>query len=306
MGRSVTLLTPRDPAPSGQSPTFSVVVPVLNGGARLVELGKALAAQDGAVEVLLADSGSTDGAFEAAAATCAARRFDVAPGRYDHGLVRTALVRAARAPLVAILSQDAVPQGSAYLSRLAVPFREDARVAGAHARQIPRAGADPLVRASLDRWTPPGDRPVVRVLPPGGASLPPRERMRLARFDNVASMVRRDDVLERPFPSREFGEDLSWGWATLLAGRALAYAPRAVVEHSHEPTLREVHDRNVLSHRQARAEFGLRAVPGLTAGVIALLAGVPDDLMDGGPRWAAKGVPRRAAALLGQWRGGRG
>lgn len=301
----MSLLTPRPTSSaSPATPEFSVVVPVLNGGERLVEVARALAAQEGAVEVLLADSGSTDGAFEAAAAACGARCFDVAPHRYDHGLVRSALVLEARAPLVALLSQDAVPQGPAYLRRLAVPF-VDERVAGAHARQIPRAGADPLVRATLDRWTPPGDGPVLRTLPPGGASLPPEERMRLARFDNVASMVRRDEIVERPFPAREFGEDLAWGLATLEAGRALAYVPRAVVEHSHEPTLREVHDRNVLSHRQARREFGLRAVPGVRAGVLALLAGIPDDLGDGGPRWAIKGIPRRAAALLGQWRGGR-
>jgi len=309
MDRTVTanLLTPRA-HPGADAPAISVVVPVLNGGERLVDLTRALLRQRvsaGPVEVLLADSGSTDGATERAAEVVGARVFDVAPGRFDHGLVRAALVQQARAPLVALFSQDAVPQGTRMLEALAAPF-EEPDVSGSYARQVPRPDADPLLAATLARWTPELDVPyVLRRMPPGGASLPAAERMRIARFDNVGSMVRRCHALARPFPSREFGEDLAWGWATLLAGHALAYVPSAVVEHSHPPSLRGVYARNVLSHRQARQEFGLRAVPGLPAAAIALMAGIPDDLRDGGVRWAVRGLPRRAAALLGQWAGGR-
>ncbi len=301
------LLTERTPPSEDTTPAVSVAVPVLDGGERLVLLAEALRAQvvaAGPVEVLLADSGSRDGATERAAAVCRARVFDVAPGRFDHGLVRGALVEAARAPLVALFSQDAIPQGPRYLEPLAAPCAEP-EVAGAHARQVPRPGADPLQAAALARWTPDLPEPcAIRRLPPGAASLPPGERMRLARFDNVASMVRRCDAVALPFPSRAFGEDLAWGWAALEAGHALAYVPRAVVEHSHTPTLPEVYRRNVAAHVQAHREFGLRAVRGPRDGLLALLAGIPEDLRNGGVTWAIRGVPRRAAALMGQWRGG--
>ncbi len=301
------LLRARRP-PTGPTPAISVVIPVLNGGERLVDLTRALLRQRvdaGPVEVLLADSGSDDGATERAAQVLDARILDVERGRFDHGLVRAALVREARAPLVALFSQDAVPQGTRMLEALAAPFVVP-DVAGAYARQIPRPGADPLIAATLLRWTPPLREPfVVRRMPPGGPSLPPAERMRLARFDNVGAMVRRCVAVDLPFPPREFGEDLAWGWAALTAGHALAYAADAVVEHSHTPTLRELYARNVLGHRQAAREFGLRAVAGPRDGALALLAGIPDDLRDGGARWAIRGIPRRAASLLGQWRGGR-
>ncbi|MCO4770348.1 MAG: glycosyltransferase [Deltaproteobacteria bacterium] len=305
MDQPMNLLTPRTP-PEGPPPAISVAVPVLDGGERLVTLAMALTNQvvgAGPIEILLADSGSTDGATERAAAACGARILDVAPGHFDHGLVRAALVVQARAPLVAFFSQDAVPRGERFLEALAAPF-EDEQVAGAHARQVARPGADPLTRATLERWTPALGAPyVLRTLPPGGPSLPAAERMRLARFDNVASMVRRCHALDIPFPAREFGEDLAWGWATLTAGRSLAYVPSAVVEHSHAPTLRAIYERNVLAHRQASREFDLVTVPGALAGLIALASGVPSDLRDGGARWALAGIPRRAAALLGQWRG---
>jgi len=145
------LLTERTRPNEDATPAISVAIPVLDGGERLVLLAEALRAQvvdAGPIEVLLADSGSRDGATEQAAAACEARVFDVAPGRFDHGLVRAALVEFARAPLVALLSQDAVPQGPRYLETLAAPFKEP-DVAGAHARQVPRPGADGTTRADL-------------------------------------------------------------------------------------------------------------------------------------------------------------
>ncbi len=304
----MTSLVERPPPTEGAA-DVSVVVPCLNAGRRLGDLVAAVRAQRGVgrVELLLADSGSTDGSIEAVA-SADLRLFDV-DGPYDHGVVRTALVRAARAPLVALLSQDAVPHGTDYLARLAGAF-DDPDVVGAYARQRPRPGADPLVRASLRRWTPgpdeAGDAPVVRRRPDGGlGALDPRAAMATARFDNVGSMVRRDALLELPFPSRPFGEDLAWGAAALEAGHALAYVPTACVEHSHRPTLREAFDRNRVAHRQAAGEFGLVAVPSLTGLVLAWAAGVPGDLRDGGPAWAVRGAPRRAAALLGQYLGAR-
>ena len=291
------------------TPSLSVAVPVLDGGERLVTLARAVRAQasgfPGGVELLLADSGSIDGAFDRAADAFGpgARRFQVARGRYDHGRVRSALVLAARAPLVALFSQDAVPLDGA-LAALSEPFAAHPDLAGVMARQVPRPGADPLVRATLQRWTPEGGEAVLRRLPPGAASLPPTERMRLARFDNVGSMVRRASIEELPFPSRPFGEDLAWGAAALERGWALGYAPAARVEHHHDPTLGELYARNRVAHRQAAAEFGLRAVPSLRHGLAALLTGVPQDLRDGGPRWLLPGLARRGAALLGQLRGG--
>jgi GT2 family glycosyltransferase len=289
---------------------------VLDGGERLLlaldavskNVYESMSYQDGSIEVLLADSGSRDGAVEEAMRRHGATRvFDVAHGRFDHGAVRTALVAAAGAPLVALLSQDAVPLGPDYLATLASPFR-DPTVAGSFARQVPRPGADPLLRATLARWTPPGCRPSFRRLAAGQRldALPPAERMAFCRFDNVASMVRREIVAGAwPFPPRPFGEDLAWGSAVLAAGFTLAYVPAAEVEHHHEPTLAATFRRNRVAHRQAAAEFGLHAVPSLAGVGLSMLAGLPGDLRDGGPLWALRGLPRRAAALLGQWAGGR-
>jgi rhamnosyltransferase len=287
----------------GSTPAVSAVVPVLDAGPRLMTLLDALHGQDvGPVEVLLVDSGSRDGMVdEAARRWPALRLFAVDRGAFDHGIVRTEAALRARAPLVACFSQDAVPLGAGMLRALAAPF-EDPAVAGAMARQVPRPGADPGVVATLRRWTPPGDGPIVRGAAEGGG---PAARMEAARFDNVGSMVRRSVLEAIPFPSRAFGEDIAWGDAVLAAGHLLAYVPGALVEHHHDAGLRQTFRRHRASHEQAAREFGLRAVPSLLALPGAILGGLAADALDGGPGWAVRAAPRRAAALLGQWAGAR-
>ena len=304
------LLTECSQATGGAEPVVSAAVPVLDGGDRLAALVRALREQRGTggpVEILLADSGSRDGAVDRLRDLDPQLRiFEVAPGAFDHGLVRSALVRAARAPLVALLSQDAVPRDHACLAQLMAAF-DTPEVVGAYARQIPRDGADPLVAATLTRWTPPGSRIEYRRLRPdqGWTTLSGEERMNLARFDNVCSMVRRDALLQRPFPAADFGEDILWGAQVIQGGGVLAYVPGAQVVHSHEPRLLQTFLRHRAAHHQAARDFDLRAVPSLFALGQALLTGLPGDLQDGGLAWAVRGLPRRSAALLGQWAGGR-
>jgi GT2 family glycosyltransferase len=274
----------------------SAVIPVLDGGARLHTLLDALHTQDvGAVDVVLVDSQSSDGAVEAAARRWPTLRvFEVAREAFDHGRVRSEGVLLARCPLVALFSQDAVPLGAGCLRAMMAGF-DDPQVAGVMARQVARPGADPGVVATLDRWTPAGRGVSVR----GG------EGMAAARFDNVGSMVRRSAVEEIPFPPRAFGEDLAWGAAVLRAGWTLGYAAEAIVEHHHDAGLVDTYRRHRVSHQQAREEFGVRAVPSLLALPGAFLGGLPGDVADGGVGWAVRGAPRRIAALLGQWSGGR-
>jgi GT2 family glycosyltransferase len=309
------LLVPWDsPEPGDDRPRISVAVPTLNGGARLLDLLSAVYDQDlsdGELEVLVADSESDDGSIsEVLERFPRTRLFTVERSRFNHGLVRTALVEAARAPLVAFFTQDAVPLRRDYLANMSASL-EGTRVAGVYARQVPRAGADPLVREMLDCWTPPAAEGVdrglqVQALPEGASldSFPPTQRMKLARFDNVGSMVRAEVVRQIPFPVREFGEDISWGASVLAAGFCLAYLPTACVEHHHDPLIGRTFRRNRLAHRQAREEFGLHSVPDLRHLALALVAGMPQDFRQG-PLWALRGLPRRGAALLGQWAGAR-
>jgi len=292
---------------SDPKPEISVCIPSLDGGDRLVDAVAALLGEETSCnfEILVADSGSKDGSFERLRAEYpTVRGFAVAPRRFNHGLVRNELARIARAPLVSFLSQDAVP-APGFLAVLTEAF-VDPTVAGAYARQTPRPDDDPLLCASLERWTPAGDVVVQQELAGRSwESLSPEEKMRCARFDNVASMLRRSLLLASPFQEVEFGEDILWGAEMVQAGHRLVYVPQASVEHSHTPRLIDTLLRHRAAHHQASRDFGLNAVPSLASLGQALFTGLPGDLRDGGLGWALRGLPRRAAALAGQWLGGR-
>ncbi len=99
------------------------------------------------------------------------------------------------------------------------------------------------------------------------ARLAPAERLMRCAFDNVCSAVRRRVWEASPFQATPIAEDLEWSRNVLLAGHAIAYAPDAVVEHSHDRGARYELARTWVLHQQLQRLFGLRSMP--TVGALA-------------------------------------
>jgi rhamnosyltransferase len=212
---------------------ISVVIPVKNGGEDLGRCLAGIAAQriDEEVEVVVVDSGSTDGSVEAARAAGAVVT-EIDPAEFGHGRTRNLGVGIAQGELVVFTSQDAVADDETWLAHLAAAARSGPDVAGAYGRQLPHADARPPERFFLDFLYGPEAR-VQRV----------REDEELTfestLFSNVNAAVPRW-ALER-FPFRDdltMSEDQEWSRRALRAGFALAYEPRAAVRHSHAYTIR--------------------------------------------------------------------
>jgi rhamnosyltransferase len=242
---------------------LSVVVPTWNGGARFRELLLALASQEREHELVVIDSGSRDGTPQAASAA-GARVLTIPQREFNHGATRNRAIAESHGALVALLTQDALPMGPEYLDALASAF-QNPRVDGAYARQFPRPDCDPLLAERLRRWSAARNEPSLQVLAPSDPSasrklfdaLPPLERYLSCAFDNVASAVRRASWERIPFPARTFGEDVAWGREILLAGGALAFEPRARVEHSHRIDLVREFKRLYCDHRNLKELFDL-------------------------------------------------
>jgi rhamnosyltransferase len=291
----------------------TVVLPIKDAAAYLPQLLPRLAAQvlEGGVELLAIDSGSRD-ASVALLHRAGVRTLQIPPEEFDHGETRNRGAREATGRFVVFLTQDALPADEHLVRRLVEALEGDARLAGAFARQRPRADADPLTRRDLARWV--AAQPEPRVVFAGDAesfdARPPLERYALAAFDNVASAVRRDRLLEHPFARTRFGEDVEWGQRMLRLGHGLAYVPSAVVVHSHARTARALYRRNYLGHRLLQRLFGLRTIPDhphLLRAALGTLAGDWRDLIRAGAGPAAFLVaPSQAvAAVYGQYRGAR-
>ncbi len=252
-----------------------VVIPTFNAGPGFEAVLDGIAHHEGNVEpeIIALDSGSTDGTVDRLRRR-GARVVAVPPGRFNHGETRNEGLAAATGDFAVLLVQDAVPVGNQWIDALLAPLLDDRRVAGSFARQLPARGASRLTVHQLSNWIGARDTPrIVGPLTPGQlAAMTPAERHDACAFDNVCSCVRLDVWRAHPFRRTTIAEDLEWGRDVLRAGFRIAYAPAAVVRHSHERTVGYELQRTYLVHQRLHALFGLATVP--TVGALLRSVGV--------------------------------
>jgi rhamnosyltransferase len=207
---------------------ISIVIPVKDGGRDLVRCLDAIAAQevDAEVEVVVIDSGSTDGSADVARAH-SARVYEIDPAEFGHGRTRNLGAELARGDILVFTSQDACAADDAWLARLVAPLSVHPSSAGVYGRQLPHDDATPPERYFLDFLYGPEER--VQRLQPGDE--PSFEE---TLFSNVNSAIRRDVWQSYPFADDlVMSEDQEWSRRALLAGYEIVYEPRAAVRHSH-------------------------------------------------------------------------
>jgi rhamnosyltransferase len=221
--------------PASNRPKASVVILTLNAGLAFEETLRAVFSQKTSFdfEVLVLDSGSSDGTVEMAERMGATVHRTPSAG-FDHGATRDLGVSLSKGEFVALLVQDAVPLDDRWLASLVEVLEADPSVAGVYGRQVPRPDSGPLARVLVENAPTAGLERRDQSAAGASESLSPSERRDLALFDNVNSCLRRPVWQEIPFGRTGFGEDLRWGRNVVEAGHKLVYEPRSAVVHSHE------------------------------------------------------------------------
>ncbi len=238
---------------------ISVIIPVRNGAADLARCLKAIGCQQDTdeVEIVVIDSGSTDGSAELARAA-GARVHAIAPQTFNHGGTRNLGVSLAGGDVVVFISQDAFPDGALWLSRLVGPLQNDVTLAGTYGRQIAHDDASPSERFFLDFLYGETAREQ-RATSAAGLS------MSTTLFSNVNSAMRRQVFDEFPFADDLImSEDQDWARRVLLAGYSLKYVPDAAVRHSHPYTLEQAFRRFFDSGVSAERAYLAGARPSAT------------------------------------------
>lgn len=298
-------------------PVVSLFVPTWNAGPEFPEILGCMQRQrlDRPFEILVIDSGSTDGTVEFLRQQ-PIRLIEIPHSQFNHGLTRNLGIREALGEIVILTVQDARPADELWMQRLVDAF-DDARVAGAYGRQIPRPDASPFIRDRLQGWLAANTAPRTQSVtsPEEFEALAPLDKVRRAAFDNVSSGVRRRIALDIPFRERRFGEDLDWAHRVLLAGYAILYEPRSCVIHSHERSPWYELKRVYLDHQNLYRLFGVHVVPRRQDLIWRTIAGARHALRTvardpslgfaGRVSWWCRAIPYSFAQSLAQYLGAR-
>jgi rhamnosyltransferase len=210
---------------------ISILIPVKNGGADLVRCLEGIAAQEieEEVEVVVVDSGSTDGSPDRAR-ELGAIVHEIPAEEFVHGATRNLAARKSRGDVLVFTTQDAVPADNTWLRNLVGALHGD-KVAGAYGRQLPHEDARPPEQFFLEFMY--GPTPRVQRL-----SHEAELSFEQTLFSNVNSAIPRAVWEANPFEDDvTMSEDQVWSRRMLLAGYAIVYEPRAAVRHSHTYTL---------------------------------------------------------------------
>jgi rhamnosyltransferase len=226
------------------SPAPAVTVSVLtwNGEKYLDALLTAVEEQryEGTVELLVIDSGSQDATLDIVAAHSGVRLHRIPNSEFGHGATRRLAAELATGEFVIYLTHDAVPAHDRWLHELVAPLRDDERIAAVVGKQVPRRGAPPVMKYDIQRvFERLGPDYGVTVTWDTGWPVDGTERAIAAFYSDANSAARRSVLVsEVPYRDVDYAEDQLFGRDLFDRGYRKAYAPRAVVEHSNDTTLR--------------------------------------------------------------------
>lgn len=177
-------------------------------------------------EVIAVDSGSTDGSYEYLLDFKPRVLYRIKPEEYIPGKVLNDAISHSRGNIIVFNNADCIPQNDTWLQELVAPLENsDEFTVASFCRQIPRPNATPLVRKDYERAF--GDGTI--------------HQSWRHFFSLASSAVKRDAIMQYPFDNEiRYSEDIEWSWRMKEMGFRIAYAKDAIVEHSHNYSLKGI------------------------------------------------------------------
>lgn len=217
-------------------------------------------------EVIVIDSGSTDGTVEYLRKLKTIFLIEISPAEFGHGKTRNLGVQVADAEFVAFLTHDAIPTDDKWLANLIAVADQSEKIAGVFGRHIAHENASPFVKNDLFEHFNGFDtcpHIVNRDTSPQRYATEQGWRQFLHFYSDNNSLLRKSVWKKIPYPDVEFAEDQLWAQSIIEAGYCKAYAPTATVYHSHDYGIFEQFQRGFDEARNFKKYFGYQLSPSL-------------------------------------------
>src|SRR5215217_5587666 len=215
----------------------TVAIPVYNGARYLDEVLTAVRGQvvDREVELLVMDSGSTDGSLEIAERH-GARIHRIEKAEFSHGGTRNRMMELAEGEHVAFITQDATPAHDGWLAALLAGFAVADDVALVFGPHEARPDASHMIKCEMERhFATFGDGGIdVQRLGRTATEITRYRRFpgRWTFFSDVNGCVAKWAWRTVPYREVPYAEDQLLGREMIEAGYAKVFHPDAVVVHS--------------------------------------------------------------------------
>lgn len=206
---------------------ISVLIPVKNGASTLHRCLESIRNQycKVPIEILVLDSGSTDGSVHIAN-SFGAKVISVDPSTYNHGLTRNLGFDFSAGDLLFFTVQDAWLSETNILEGMANWFNDETIVGVCGHQAVPHErDKNPIL------WFRRSTKPIPEI-----RQYILSNPMPVYSWDNVVSMYRRGALENLPFEKTYTGEDWIWAFNALIKGWKLVYDPSLVVYHYHHRT----------------------------------------------------------------------
>ena len=258
-----------------------------------------------AFEIILIDSGSTDGTIGASGEFPGITIIRIKPEEFGHGRTRNLGAGEAKGEFLIFLNADAWPADEHWLDSLISGFGIDEAVAGVYSRHLPKEGTPLYMVRDLEE-----SMPRSRIV---------RERagkLDFTLFSTVSAAMRKNVWRMFPFDdSIPIAEDQDWAEKILASGGKIVYEPASRVFHSHRYSPRQMfrakYQVGKAARRMGRRFHGpLIGLAAMAGGIVFKIAGDIPFIMGSGLPFRRKmgelgeSVAARVASFAGRYIGG--
>ncbi len=245
-------------------PEFSIVIPTKNSVGIIDGLINALSNQDfdHQYEIIFLVTESTDGTADFLQQTSFTQKkiIHIPKAEFSHSKTRMKGVELAQGKTIIFFTEDIIPIGRDFLTRLTTPLLEHSASAVYGVYQTDPVTGDPL-QAFLDNdWyqnVPDITEPISEQR---WSQMSPYARRSACNFDNCASCIDRNTLLEFQLPDVPYGEDMFFARRLLVNNKRIGIVKKAKFYHWHHTSFGYTLKRMCLDQHLSLKEFGISYV----------------------------------------------